>query len=543
MKRFLTMILITAILLCGCQNVSSSTEQNNIEIPDFLKNVNFEKHLTISIGFWDIQNMVNNTQYDAVLAYIEKTFNITIEPISVNWSDYKERYQILSATRSLPDVFANVTISSSDNNDSASLDNLISSNTIRSLPSDLSDYPNIIALLDKCGDVKNKNGNYYVIPRLTFQDSILGASDAAMVVRRDWMKNLGLNDPTSLTEFTDLVCAFASGDPDGNGIDDTIGYNVNNRIALGKWLMLGIAPECNVYSWIKVENEYIPAYLTEAFKKVIVAYRTLYERGGLDPNFYTKKSTDGVNDFVSGKLGALEFKSSPSSIMELKSQWELYQDIPFEDCVDVLHIFPTEDGRRYSNSSSIFWSETLFSSAVDDDKMKRLLYIYEFLLSKEGLNLVKNGIEGVDYENVNGKYHSLLVTNNESLTTALQKKYPSLLLFANIATWGGIWDDFDDNELNNRRYGEYAMTLARKDLLWNASHTIQVERPYNYLLMPKETTEFFNTETVIDDFTRVIIGTQDPIRMWDDIVTEYYDKGLEDYIKRQNENYEASIMK
>ena len=506
MKRFIPLILITVCLLSGCQGGTIITPQNTTGSPKILNHVDLTNHLTLSIGFWDIQNMVTNTQNDALLDYIEKSFNITIEPVSVNWADYKERYQILSATKSLPDMFANVTISSSDNNDSASLDNLILSNYIRSLPQDMEHYPNLRQLLTKCGNIKNSDGKYYIIPRLSFQDEALCSSDAAMIVRKDWMKKLNISTPKSISEFTDMVCAFAKKDPDGNHKNDTIGYNCNNRAALGKWLMLGIAPECNVFTWIKTKDGYLPSYLTPAFDDVIVAYRTLYQRGGLDPDFYIKKTTDAVNDFISGKLGALEYKSSPASLMDLKSQWELYQTLPFEDCVDVLPIFPAKDGNSYSNSSMIFWSETLFSSAVDDEKMERLLYLYEYLLSEEGLNLVKYGIQGVDYEKQNNNYHCLLDTKEAGLSTLLQQKYPSLLLFANIASWGGTWDDFDNNELNTLRYGKYPLKLARKDLMWNIKNTKQVERPFDFFLMPKDTTEYFNTETVKDDFTRVIIG-------------------------------------
>ena len=58
---------------------------------------------------------------DAMTQYIEDLFNITLEPLAVTWSNYKERYQILSATGSLPDVFATLTLSSNDNNDSCFL--------------------------------------------------------------------------------------------------------------------------------------------------------------------------------------------------------------------------------------------------------------------------------------------------------------------------------------------------------------------------------------------------------------------------------------
>ena len=119
-----------------------------------------------------------------------------------------------------------------------------------------------------------------------------------------------------------MTIAFAKNDPDGNGIDDTLGYNVNSINALGKWVILGIAPECNVYSWTENNGFYVPSWSTDAFKQVVKDYRLLYEEGGLDPDFYTKSPSAVMDDFAAGRLGALEYKSSPSSLMELKNRWD-----------------------------------------------------------------------------------------------------------------------------------------------------------------------------------------------------------------------------
>lgn len=523
MKHFICILLIIFLFLTGCRSQEAATE-STLPVPDSLKGVTFDKNIKISVGFWNIQDMINCNTKDPILNNIEKLFNITLEPISVNWSDYKERYQVLSATKSLPDIFANLTISSSD--------------SIRSLPKDLSKFPNIEALLRKLDSNKYSDGNFYIIPRLSFTNPILATSDAGMLVRKDWMANLGLSKPQSLEEFTDMVTAFAKDDPDKDGLNNTIGYNVNNRIALGKWLILGIAPECNANTWIHTKDGYIPSYLSKDFKKVVAAYRTLYERGALDPDFYIKKSSDAVDDFAHGRLGALEYKTSPAAIMELKAQWDLYQDKPFEDCVDVLNIFPADDSRCYSNSSSLFWSVTLFSSNVDDEKMERILYLFDYLLSEEGMQLTRYGLKGEDYTFKDGEYQCLTDTGTATLTESLAKKYPSLLLFGSLATWGGTEIDFEVNKMNTLRYGNYIMKLSNEALQWNISHTVQVERPYDFFLMQKENTQLFNTEAVMNDFTRVIIGTGDPVKMWDSIIEGYYKNGLSEYIQRRNKLYE-----
>lgn len=156
-------------------------------------------------------------------------------------------------------------------------------------------------------------------------------------------------------------------------------------------MILGIAPECNVYSWTENNGFYVPSWSTDAFKQVVKDYRLLYEEGGLDPDFYTKSPSAVMDDFAAGRLGALEYKSSPSSLMELKNRWDALNDKSFEDCVDVLPVFPAPDGIRYSNSSSSFWSESYISSDVDDTKAERILALFEFLLSDEGQDFCHYG--------------------------------------------------------------------------------------------------------------------------------------------------------
>jgi putative aldouronate transport system substrate-binding protein len=44
-----------------------------------------------------------------------------------------------------------------------------------------------------------------------------------LVIRQDWLDNLGLEQPTTLDELYDVAVAFTTQDPDGNGVDDTYG--------------------------------------------------------------------------------------------------------------------------------------------------------------------------------------------------------------------------------------------------------------------------------------------------------------------------------
>lgn len=519
---------LSSIILCGCSsNTTTVSAYTNLDTLD------------VSIGYWNIEDM-SNIKKDDMRSYIEKMFSISITPISVDWSNYKDYYQMLSVTNSLPDVFATLTISSNDSNDSAYYEDLILSGSIQPLPDDLHEWPNLEKLMNQLSYTRYSDGHFYAIPRLSFVDPILACSDAAMIVRRDWMENLELDNPTTIDEFIDLIASFANEDPDQNGVDDTIGYNVNALTALGKWVMLGIAPNCNTYGWIEQDGSYIPSWYSDDFRDVVAIYQKMYEIGGLDPDFYLKNPNEVVSDFASGRLGALEYKSSPSSLQLLEEQWNLYNDKPFEECVDILPMFPAPDGTTYCNSSSPFWSESFISSSVDDEKLKRILAMFDFLLSDEGLYMSKYGLENIDYKvDSTGNYTCLLDTNKTSLLTLLENKYPSITLFSGLATWGGSDADFALNDMNFARYGKHCVVLANKDITWNKEHAVLVNRPYDFLISPKESSELFSTANAFSCFIKAIIGSEPALSMWDASIEEMEKQGLNDYIKRQNDSYHS----
>lgn len=500
-----------------------------------------QPRLDVSIGFWNIDRM-NDVQQDAMREYMENLLNISITPVSVDWVNYKEYYQMLSATDSLPDVFTTLTISSNDANDTAFYENLIETGRIQPLPEDLSAYPNLERTMALVDYTAWKDGRYYAIPRISFLDTILSSTDAAMIVRRDWMDHLGLDNPQNLEEFIDMVAAFAREDPDGNGAHDTIGYNVNNLSALGKWVMLGVAPDCNTYDWVERDGRYIPSWYSEDFRRVVEAYRAMYETGGLDPDFYVKNPQEVLADFAAGRLGALEYKSSPAAMQELAEVWYQYQTKPFEDCVDVLPMFPAPDGVIYCNSSLPFWSESFISSNVDGEKLDRILRLFDYLLSDEGVFMGKYGLEDVDYRrNEDGTCTLLLEAETGTLRDALNSKYPSMTLFAGLATWGGSDQDFELTEMNFIRYGESSVVLASRSVNQARETATPVSRPERFMIYPKESSERFSTANAFQEFVKVILGEEDPLTMWDQVMAQMRKDGIEDYIQRQNDQYWLSL--
>ncbi len=495
----------------------------------------------ISFGYWDLDSLQDSSNSDAITALLEDKFGFRASFQSFDWSTYKEQYQVLAATGDLPDVFTNVLLSSNDANDSALYRQMVNEGFLQPLPEDLSDYPNLQDFLSDYEYLRDEDGHFYAIPHPLFAEDILSSSDAAMLVRKDWMETLDIQPPENIDEFISMTAAFAKEDPDGNGIDDTIGYNVNNLAALGKWVMLGISPECNVFSWIEdTDGSYCPCWMTDSFRDVITAYRKLYQSGGLDPDFYTKNSSTVLNDFTSGKLGALEYKSSASSLAELEDMWNSKNSLPFDSCVAVLPVMKAPDGVRYCNSSSSFWSETYISSSVTDQELDVILTLMDYLLSDEGAELYTRGISGTDYViSADNELVSKIAKEGSAHFVQLLKKYPSVELWSNLVSRGWDASDFEDTQETRFLYNQECVALSQDALTFCENNTVQIDRPYDFHLYPKEHSSFSNT--AFDAFIKCIIETEDPLTMWDRALTSMEAQGLSEYVARQNQSYQESL--
>ena len=64
------------------------------------------EHLTITVGYWDVDAALANRENDTVLKTIEEKFNVTFEPVNVTWDDYNQKFQLWASSDSLPDIFA-----------------------------------------------------------------------------------------------------------------------------------------------------------------------------------------------------------------------------------------------------------------------------------------------------------------------------------------------------------------------------------------------------------------------------------------------------
>ncbi|WP_248928339.1 hypothetical protein [Paenibacillus hamazuiensis] len=522
-------LALPAALIAGCGEANQPAPSAGQTGEGASKNA---KKLDISISFFNIGKAFPDRNSDPFLKMIESRFNVNIVDKVISYADYKEKYQLWAASGDLPDVF------SDDNINSEGYYSWIKQGIIRPLPSDLSKYPNVQKVLS-LNDTKplNVDGKYYMIPRQTYLEPDQWAIERAVVVRKDWLDKLGLKDPVTYDDYLNMYKSFAQKDPDGNGKNDTIGLTFRSTSSMLLPVAGGSFPHVINGSWVKENGKYIPYYASGQMKTVVKQLRQMYAEGAIDPDFAIMKPNDGYEKFGQGKVGAISVQATPNALSALRASWDKYvKDKKFEESVKILPVsWAAEDGSRYRYNAVTFWSESYFSSKVSDEKMDRILQIYDYLLSDEFMTFKRYGMEGKDYKKDGDKFTITREKNENGQYKSLGSMYPSYGgLFGALAAWGQQLE-LEDTETARINYGEQLWTLSHDALKYNVEKLKPVPTNFKVELLYTPAKSKLSAINATEDVIKVMLGKDDPVTMWDNIVKGYDSKGLQQAIKEVND--------
>ena len=241
----------------------------------------------------------------------------------VKWQTVK---QTMFDTGNLPDVFFKAELTTREQIQYAAQGKLID---LRPL---LAQYaPNLWALLtahpDWLAAVTLPDGKIVALPAINEL-----ATQNAMWINQTWLDTLKLNKPTDLASLADVLRAFQTGDPNGNGIADEIPLTF-----LGPWDLkflahaVGlVANDYNVYLDNAGTVRFMPdddAYLT-----LLAWLRDCYAQGLMDETGFT--TVDALRTVTDAKAAAkygMFFGPNPMNLMpyETSRQYTLLEPLRY----------------------------------------------------------------------------------------------------------------------------------------------------------------------------------------------------------------------
>jgi len=257
----------------------------------------------------------------------------------------------------------------------------------------LGDFPNLSQIDPQIIEAAKIDGHLYGVPAQKPK------ARYGVLVRQDWLDNLGLEVPHTIEELSDVARAFTNDDPDGNGKDDTTGfYDRSESFDVGFRSLSGYFGAGSVFE-LTDDDEVVAAYGTDAFKEAMEWYRGLYEDGAVNGDFVTVQKQNQQDGVAQGKGGivvtglfeaknyaALAKSSNPDSPMA----WALINDITYDD---VPRRILTD-----TNGGMGGWYAIPKSQVKTEEELREVLGVLDSLLTEEAFSLMTNGIEGTHFE-------------------------------------------------------------------------------------------------------------------------------------------------
>lgn len=486
----------------------------------------FKNQVTISYASWDVDKYMRSAASDAVFQKIAKKLNVKIEPIGLTYDDYTQKIQMWAAIGQLPDVC------SIDAVGTQFYSNWIEENVIKALPVNLSIYPNLQKYMDT-PDIKALmvDGKYYCIPRKSYPSLDYNAVDRLVEYRWDLAQRAGITkQPETWEDFKAMLKAIVEKDPEGKKI---AGFTCVNIKQIGGFFWLFSNPAATSdgsgkdYKWINEDGKYMPAVFSKNALPSLQNLKDMYDKGLIDKDIALIKGEQGSKKFVSGQVAALLHAGGFTTTQTIIDRWkEENPNKNYTDCVKQLKPLKTIDGRRYHSTFKTYWSESYFNAKMDDEKMDRVMRLYDFLLSDEGHDYLRYGIKGVDYIKSGDKYTELL-----DYKTAITDKYKAMPVFKEMVEWdqGFPYDNIDSPVLDP------SIRQSAIDYIKYIKANTKIPEfniRLTYLSTPsKEKLSILDYE----DMLTVMLSREPAEKTWSDIVNGYMAKGLDKAIKEVNE--------
>jgi ABC-type glycerol-3-phosphate transport system substrate-binding protein len=208
--------------------------------------------------------------------------------------------------------------------------------------------------------------------------------------------------PDTTEEFLAVAKAFTMNDPDGNGRADTVGFSAPADINGSMFFFAGAFGVPN--GWKADGGKLIPWQTHNNEVKAFLSYMNrMYAENGLDKDFVLISNQSAQDKFVSGKIGIHD-----NNPMNLSSTIRppMEQNDPRARITAMLP--PKGPTGLRAKKTGAIGSKMVINSSIPAAKQTRLLELYDYMLSDEGYDIIKNGIEGVHYQkNANGTFAKL----------------------------------------------------------------------------------------------------------------------------------------
>ena len=319
-----------------------------------------------------------------------KLEEITGKKLDINWvpnADYEEKTNITLAGDDLPHVMV-------IQGKTPGFVKNATAGAFWELSDYLDEYPNLITENPDIERNASINGDVYGVYRAR------DAMRTSVILRKDWLENLGLETPATVDDLYEVAKAFTENDPDGNGVKDTYGLivpkwpgtiNSNSPYdVVATWFGAG-------NTWTEEDGELVPNFATEEFIEANKYLKKFVDEGLINSDYATMDSATWNEPFFNGQGGIIVDVHSRASV--LINLFKEQDPATFENFVDISGNLEGPDGELHAHPTPGFSGFLAVPKAKvkTEAELKEVLSFLNELNSEEAAILINNGIEDVNF--------------------------------------------------------------------------------------------------------------------------------------------------
>ncbi|MGG1515490.1 extracellular solute-binding protein [Paenibacillus oryzisoli] len=518
MKKTLSaacVVCLTAIIAAGCSSADSGKEASGTSKPS-------EKPVTFNMFFnYGIPEFPadGGEAKPKILAQMEKAGlkNMDYKVSLLSGEEYKTKLNLMISSGQMPDYFGV---------DSTQMSQFISQGLLMPLDDLLKKAPHLMKYIpqDRWDGVK-VDGKIYAIPQGTRTESFNSPNTAGLLIRQDWLDNLGLKQPTTLDELHDVLKAFTFNDPDKNGKNDTYGLGGNKTstfdtifgaYGLG-FSTFNINTPSSIF-WTQKDGKIVKSFVTPEAKKALATLQQWYKEGIIDPELFVMEQKQEESRIVNSKIGAYEWDAFQLSRAGSGVNGSLMKTNPSANLV-MLNRIKGPDGKKGWPEVSPASGGALRAISAKAQDPERLIQLLDWSVSEDangGVNLLTYGEENVDFTLDQTKNLIVQKTNTGDL---YKKGFSNPVRFVQVTD--RRWAD---------EYVKQGLDIASKDTIANALWTT-VPAELDYPDLEKKLWSEY--------FVKIVTGAWS-IDKFDEFVQKYYQQGGQKIEQQANEIWQKS---
>ncbi|MDF2921417.1 MAG: extracellular solute-binding protein family 1 [Paenibacillaceae bacterium] len=444
-------IALSATLAAGCGSGSDSGASSSPTAAGSASPAASAQAKPITLTYWgglpaDAARSLKSYGESLFYQELEKKTGVHVEFQHPAVGSEKEQFNLMIASGKLPDVIESNFTTYSGGPEKAIADKVI-------IPlNDIIDKnaPNLKKYLNEHPEMKKEimtdNGVYYAFPGLGIGNSNVSSG---MMLRKDWLAELGLAVPETIEEWTHVLREFKEKKGVKTPLTFVLGdlnlerFNGAYGIGTGFYLDNG-----------KVKyGPYEPAY-----KQYLEQMNAWYKEGLLDPDFATQDAKSKDAKITNGGTGAFAAYVGSGMGKYLNAM----KGKPY-DLVAAQHpVLKKGDEPKFFTAAYEYRGEGSAGITPANKNPAETAKWLDYYYSEEGHMLKSFGVEGVTYKLENGypKYTDLIINNPDKLSVGeAMSKYLRVAQpspgFVGDDRYGEQYSTFDQQREATAIYNKY----------------------------------------------------------------------------------------